>query len=227
MFIRFLGLKRSILTATLLIMALFLGGTNPTPAAATEPAEQSWYLVGNFAIPQLDEPALPGEPTSHLVDLDGLLSGTLGFRSGAFRAEGQFLYQEDGEVQGGSDAFGGGAGQERFPLNSVIDRDTRALAVMANGYYDYAVTPRWRLFAGAGLGLARLGSEAGPVDPALGTEQPGAGHGYDDTVLAYQGMLGLSYEVSAPLELFVGYRYFVAFDEDLQRLSFARSSGKR
>lgn len=87
-----------------------------------------------------------------------------------------------------------------------------AQGFIAKGYYDFAITPRWRLFAGAGLGMGRVSGDPslrlGPFSPT-GSDESG-------TVLAYQGMLGLSYAPASPFEFFMGYGFFATDTLDLR-----------
>ncbi len=79
---------------------------------------------------------------------------------------------------------------------------------MAKGYYDLAITPRWRLFAGAGLGMAWLPANQHLDLGALSLPRDPATRDQDETVFAYQGMLGLSYEFSSPFQMYFGYSFF-------------------
>ncbi len=163
-------------------------------------AQDSWYVIGNFdqGVPQ-EPPALdePSPEDSDLVD-------PLDFSWSGFRAEGQIL--SGAEL---ADGVSWQASDDLFPLTDVIGPEAGSSALMANGYYDYSVSPRWRLFAGAGLGLARLPGEGGGVSAgAAGLDDPW--YQDDEAHIAYQGMLGLSYQPDDPVEIFLGYRFFAA-----------------
>ncbi len=190
-----------------------LGALAAWPAQAA--AQDGWYVIGNFdqRVPQ--EPSPLDEPPRE----DGLLVDLLDFSQSSFRAEGQILQGEDAATDLGWPTSG-----DLFSLTDVIGPEAGSNAVMANGFYDYSVTPRWRLFAGAGLGLARLPGEAGN-DLAAGTAGlDNAWYQDDDTHIAYQGMMGLSYQPDAPVEIFLGYRFFAA--ENLGLNSSQNDSGE-
>ena len=79
---------------------------------------------------------------------------------------------------------------------------------MARGYYDFAITPRWRLFAGAGLGMARLPANQQLDLGSVYLKRDPVTRDQDETVFAYHGMVGLSYEFSSPFQMYFGYRFF-------------------
>ena len=163
-------------------------------------AQESWYVIGNFDQRAPQEPPGVGEPPRP----GGGLADPLDFNRSGFRAEGQVLSAE--ELAAGPSWHTSG---DLFPLTDVIGPEAGSTALMANGYYDYSVTPRWRLFAGAGLGLARLPGEGGEVPAgAAGLDAPL--YQDDEAHIAYQGMLGLSYQPDDPVEIFLGYRFFAA-----------------
>ena len=104
--------------------------------------------------------------------------------------------------------------------SSDIDGDVSTISLMANGYYTFEVGPV-RPYLGGGVGLARhKGTDA--------TESPESSG--KDTLLAYQGMAGVSLPLTETIEARLGYRYFATadaeFDEDLSdvEMSYATHS---
>ena len=78
---------------------------------------------------------------------------------------------------------------------------------MINGYYDFKNKTKWTPYLGVGLGGANISADA--VTPVSGSSLDDS-----DLVFAYQGMAGLSYQVSDQLSLFSDYRYFATADPD-------------
>ena len=74
------------------------------------------------------------------------------------------------------------------------DGGINGVSFMGNAYLDLSAKSLLRPYIGAGLGAAIVGGES------------------KDTVLAYQGMAGLSYELSAKHAIGVEYRYFKTAD---------------
>lgn len=81
--------------------------------------------------------------------------------------------------------------------------EARATALMANLYYDFNREGRFQPYVGVGVGAANVEAEGG-VGPISFDD--------DDTVAAYQGMVGVGIRLTERLDLDVGYRYFVAPD---------------
>jgi opacity protein-like surface antigen len=87
----------------------------------------------------------------------------------------------------------------------LTDGNVHAWSGMLNGYYDFNRGGSVQPYIGLGVGAARLNvSAAGGFGSFQG----------QDTVLAYQGMVGVAFDLTEQLALDVGYRYFVADDAD-------------
>lgn len=80
------------------------------------------------------------------------------------------------------------------------DGFTRAWSTMVNLLYDFNLDPI-HPYIGAGAGAANV--RAGGIGPV-----PGTSINDSDWAFAYQGIAGVSYKVSQPVELFAEYRYF-------------------
>jgi outer membrane protein OmpA-like peptidoglycan-associated protein len=126
-------------------------------------------------------------------DTDNDWSGHLGigyaFLSG-FRAEGELSHRYND--------FGENVG--------LPDGNMRAWSAMLNGYLDFNRDGSVQPYIGLGVGAARL---VGSMDAVL------AGFKDEDTVVAYQGMVGLGFNMTEQLALDVGYRYFAAMEAEL------------
>jgi outer membrane protein OmpA-like peptidoglycan-associated protein/outer membrane protein W len=89
----------------------------------------------------------------------------------------------------------------------LADGNVHAWAAMLNGYYDFNRGGNIQPYIGLGVGAARLNlSAAGGAVGAVNDE---------DTVLAYQGMVGIAFDLTQQLTLDVGYRYFATEDIEL------------
>jgi opacity protein-like surface antigen len=82
-----------------------------------------------------------------------------------------------------------------------IDGDVDALALMGNVVFEPVLAFPVRPYIGAGLGGARLAIDAEDTSD-------------NDTVFAYQGMVGVSVGIGGRGALFGGYRYFATDDPE-------------
>ncbi|MGH6950877.1 MAG: outer membrane protein, partial [Vitreimonas sp.] len=83
----------------------------------------------------------------------------------------------------------------------VDDGDVHAWSAMANIFYDFSKGGGLEPYIGVGVGAARLNSRVFDGGITLGEE---------DTVFAYQGMIGVAASVTEQLDVDVGFRYFKA-----------------
>lgn len=94
-------------------------------------------------------------------------------------------------------------------VNIPISGDFRTISFMANGIYSLTLSG-FRPYAGLGVGLA---STTLKIDPFTFKDLDDADAAYaggeeTKTVLAYQGMAGIGYQLSDRSEAWLGYRYF-------------------
>ncbi len=145
-------------------------------------ATEGWY--GRADVGYSVDGAL--EVTGGDFDFDDDWSGHLGagyaFQNG-FRLEGELSHRRND--------FSDFAG------------DAKATALMANLFYDLNRNGSIRPYIGVGVGGARVEAN-GVIGPVSFND--------DDTVAAYQGLVGVAFSVSPQLEVDVGYRYFTAPD---------------
>ncbi len=108
-------------------------------------------------------------------------------------------FRVEGEISHRYNEFGDGG-------VFVDDGDVHAWAAMLNGFYDFNRGGDVQPYIGLGVGAARLDvSATGPI-----------GSGDDeDTVLAYQGIVGVALNLTEQLALDIGYRYLVADGAEL------------
>lgn len=92
-----------------------------------------------------------------------------------------------------------------FVGTADVEGTVSTLAAMLNGYYDielgWPVTP----YIGAGLGMAQVTVDS----KTLSTDDSA-------TVLAYQGSLGVLYEITPQITARFGYRLFVTADPEIK-----------
>lgn len=86
-------------------------------------------------------------------------------------------------------------------ISVPIDGDVDALALMGNVAFEPVLAFPVRPYIGAGVGGARLAVDAEDTSD-------------NDTVFAYQGMIGVSVGISGRGAVFGGYRYFATDDPE-------------
>jgi opacity protein-like surface antigen len=93
-----------------------------------------------------------------------------------------------------------------------IDGDISSLSGMGNAYYDFSTEGSFSPFIGAGLGFANIEAD---LDDASSE---------DDTVFAYQFILGGSFASSETLSVDLQYRYFATDDPEFDGLDAGYST---
>lgn len=119
------------------------------------------------------------------------------------RFEGEFAYRENNL---GATAADG----------TAIDGDIGTFSVMFNGYYDFPQIDLQQMgslqpFVGIGIGGANVDYDAKALGSSLADSS--------DTVIAYQGILGVAYPLSKWLKLDLSYRYFRTQDAKLRDIN--------
>ncbi|HVK80922.1 MAG TPA: OmpA family protein [Verrucomicrobiae bacterium] len=172
---------KSRITKTVALAALLAG------AGGVAHATEGWY--GRADIGHSVDGSFEGDYVSDelTTDFENDWLGALGlgyaFQNG-FRAEGELAYRYndlEGTLDGGD-----------------VTGYARSWSAMANLFYDFNRGGGVEPYLGVGVGAARVGAG---VD----------GYGADqDTVLAYQALAGLAFNITERLDLDVGIRYFAA-----------------
>ncbi|MEQ1619698.1 MAG: outer membrane beta-barrel protein, partial [Terricaulis sp.] len=173
---------KSRITKTMALAALLTG------TAGVASATEGWYgrADAGWAIDGQAEP--DGGPS---VNLDSDWTQHLGlgyaFENG-LRFEGELGHRFNQLEDGG--------------LADIVDGDVHAWSAMANLFYDFNRGGGVEPYVGVGVGAARIN----------GYSIDGSAFGIDDqdTMLAYQAMVGLAAPLTDNLDLDVGYRYFMA-----------------
>jgi len=148
------------------------------PLAAHAADDTSWYVRGDAGATFSGRIDGANGPRS---DDGWTIGGGVGKSFGdGWRAEGQLLYLENSGKSGAG--------------------DTKVFGGFANAYYDFLPNSQWRPFLGAGIGVAQVKEDGGPV---------GAPHG-DKTGFAYQLHAGISHPFSDQLSGELAYHYLGA-----------------
>jgi opacity protein-like surface antigen len=115
----------------------------------------------------------------------------------------------EGEVGYRQDSMNRIAWTTGFPgFSSNLD-DLNQLTLMANMLYDIPLGDRFSVSLGAGVGFDRIDFNW----PGFGAN----GWSDDDWQFAWQGIVGLNYEISPEWNVFVDYRYLNADGPDFTK----------
>ncbi len=164
-------------------------------AAPTTFAQSSGYYIGAGAGLSLQRDAdITGNGVDASIETDPGWAGQLSlghYYGNGLRAEIEAAYGRSGV-----DSISGGAN----PGGNIS-----ALSGMINGFYDFSTDSALKPYVGFGIGAARLSYNG--VTPIGGSRTNDR-----DTVFAYQGIAGVSYDLGNDLALTTDYRYFRALD---------------
>jgi outer membrane protein OmpA-like peptidoglycan-associated protein len=181
------------------IVAALLSSTSGVAMAqystpATPPASFYVGIFGGAAFPlhsSIDGPSVPGGSSRADWDTGYVVGGTLGYIVGnGFRAELEGAYRRS-SING---LYGVGNADGRIANTSA----------MGNVIYDINTGTFVTPYIGAGVGMSYVQIRANPA----ATATPQASFDNHDVVLAYQGIAGLSFQVTPAIALGVDYRFF-------------------
>jgi outer membrane protein OmpA-like peptidoglycan-associated protein len=174
---------KSRITKTVALAALMAG------SAGVASATEGWYGRADVGYSVDGEIDLDTTGASSSRDLESDWMGALGlgyaFDNG-FRVDGEVSTRFNNIEPVGRPGFFGRA---------------NVWAAMLNGYYDFNREGSIQPYVGVGVGAAR-------IDVGLAEHSTFTSIDDSDTALAYQGMAGVSVDLSDQLALDVGYRYF-------------------
>lgn len=190
----------------LIFLAVFALAFLTTSAQAQN---TGFYVSGNIGLSR--QPDLNGANTFFGAPL-GLNAGfdegykargAVGYDFGAFRFEGEISYRDND-----SDGIGSLTTVPSAPVVSEFS----SISYMANVYYDYhSVNSSWVPYLGVGMGASTVDfsfSIPSVIGGALVSDK--------DTVLAYQIMFGVGYEVTQHLAITLDYNYLATADVTLR-----------
>ena len=153
------------------------------------------YISFGLGITATDDTSFqvaPGTIDTEFDD-DWNYSAAYGWKRDVYRYEVELVLGED-DVS--SHSLNGGA-----PLAGATGGINMA-GLMANGYYDFSTASAFTPYLGAGLGVAMVEAEGFGVAAIPDVLDD------DDTVIAYQLMAGIGYDLSDRTNIFAEYRYF-------------------
>ncbi|MFB2898255.1 outer membrane protein [Aerosakkonemataceae cyanobacterium BLCC-F50] len=140
------------------------------------------------------------EPSTIKTDTGFSVSGALGYKLRDFRVEAEFTYGRNDakeiELENGTSTRIGGYFQ--------------TFAYMLNAYYDIPLTRRIRPYIGGGLGAATFSAE--DIVQANTPTLSGS-----NTAFAYQFKVGIGYQLTDNVNVFVGYRLLGISGQDFER----------
>ena len=168
--------------------------------------------------------------TSQFGSNRGIMAGaSAGYKWNRLRFEGEYFYRghnytetdRDTEAAGGADAK---SLQELSALEAAVDSLT-SHNFSANVYYDFHSSSKFTPYVGLGVGIAkvdmdyysRFARESDPVnistfqDPTLnaklaGTTSTGR-NTFSDTVMGWQAIAGVDYQVTEPMSVGLKFRW--------------------
>ena len=183
------------MTRRLSLLAAVLAASALAPLEASAQQTSGWYVGGGLGANWLrDSDVGGGGVATSKAEFDtgwaGILSGGYGLGNG-IRLELELGYRNN-DV----DKVAGTSGRG----------DVTQWSLMGNAIYDFATGTAFTPYVGIGLGGVRVDVDGG------GTFAGGRTISDDDTVFAYQGLLGVAYAIAPQWKLDLGYRYFASAD---------------
>jgi opacity protein-like surface antigen len=153
------------------------------------------YISGNLGAVIVEDSDFDAGPLSGEFTFDtgfGFLGALGSSMDNGVRIEAELGYRKNDFDEVKIDGLGKGD----------IDGDISSLSLMGNAYYDFSTEGSFSPFIGAGLGYANIEADL-----------DGAGD-EDDSVFAYQLILGGSFASSETLSVDLQYRYFATDDPE-------------
>lgn len=182
----------------LLILAFFASGLCTTACDAAEP-----YVRASIGMAMPENSKMVFDEGGRIdIAYDSGLAASLatGTALRNFRQELEIAFQQtDLDKAKASGAAGTG-----------LNGDAWSLALLFNGYYDFANRTAFTPFLSAGLGFAFV-----EINDVSLPNTPVSLKGENDIVFAYQGGAGIGWQVHEKFTIDLGYRYFATLDPDL------------
>jgi OmpA-OmpF porin, OOP family len=173
-------------------------------SAAYAQDETNWYAGAGFGANWLDDESIAVTtlaPTTSIgaeFDPGWVMTGAVGHRWNQWRLEFELAYRDNSS----EDVF-----VVPGPIPDTMFADVGQFSQMINLLWDLPIGNNMALTIGGGVGGVQVQVDAGGI-AGLST----IAMDDDDYVFAYQGIAGLSIDISDKMELFAEYRYF-ATDE--------------
>ncbi len=180
--------------ALVLLVALF--GFYPAVSFADGP-----YIAINGGMTKFSDSDLldTGSGVTHSLEFESNVNAaaSLGFKIGAFRAEGEFHYKLNRVIRSNQPVPLGG--------NFAANGELQTFSIMGNLFYDHQLNKNLAIYLGGGAGVTRVDLKFFDVTPtSIKTIDD------KDDVFSYQFMGGLSssFDSNPNLIFSFGYRYF-------------------
>jgi opacity protein-like surface antigen len=162
-----------------------------TPALAAE----GMYLSAKLGLSAPSDSDLSyssGETIELSYDNGFGLGVALGYQLPMFRLEGEIAYRANDMDE-----------VSYLGESAKVNGDVSILSLMGNGYYDFANATAFTPYVGVGLGMAKIDAT---IDAFSWDD--------DDTVVAYQIMVGGNFALTKQISLDAEYRYFGCQDPE-------------
>jgi len=186
-------MKKLILIGVMNLLALGLAASCFAGAYIAANFGVSVIEDGDLSSPDYAPPAVVGAELSYDTGIG--LSLAVGHALKGVRYEGEVSYfRTDVDEVNGIDS---GGNKIVIPLNG----DITTTALMANVYKDFDTGTEFRPFVGLGVGAANLDMEINQMSD-------------DDTVFAFQLLLGFGYQVAEKTRFDLSYRFFTTDDPE-------------
>lgn len=206
--------RPGIIAAALGIWALAATTAQGQGSIESSGQTRGWYVgaeVGWSGLQSFDSSGAPGHIQFHDTPDQGFGGGGVaGYNFGRVRFEGELVFRrhEAGmlTVQPGSTGFPKLSGTAS-PKGNIT-----SLALMANALVDILPHNDWTPYLGAGVGGVRIALDDLQIKGTNFVNK-------SDLQLAYQGIVGVRYQVTENLAVNLDYRYFAATDPDFKDLA--------
>lgn len=222
------------------LVAFLAAALAPTTATA-QTGESRFYgsVSGLYVVPVdsdtsrtgVDEDDGETETTTADLEMDAGFGFLAAFGYGAdigLRGEIEFGYRKsDFDKVSGVITREDGGPAERLDGKRDYEGDVKTLSLMANGIFAFEAG-RLRPYVGVGIGFAKHDATFGGLEIRDDDDDDDdiydadrSSKSIDDTVLAYQGMAGVSFPMSENTDVRLGYRWFATADGDSEGYEFS------
>ncbi len=193
-----MGLRNWLIAGSIAGALGFAGALGLAAPAHADQRTPAFYLGLGAGINFMPDADIDGMGIGTEADYDTGLAGaiTLGFK----RADG---FRSEFEIAGRTNDV------DQLQGMGSADGDVDALTFMGNILYDFQRFGKFKPYVGFGVGLARVRFDGvRPIGGGLINDH--------DMALAFQGIAGMSFELTDRFEVFGDYRYMGTADLDVQ-----------
>lgn len=199
-------MKKFMLALMVVFVAMGVAGT--ACAGVYFSGNIAYVMVNDATITDPTNPGLSGAEIS-LDGGNGLILA-VGSEFKGFRYEGELSY-----TQSDMERISKGA------ISESLVGDVNSISLLGNVIKDFETNKVFTPFVGLGIGVSQV---EGEMVSWSGTPPITPDGGDDDTVFAYQVMLGCGFKVSEKMNVDVSYRYFATSDPTFNTVEVEISS---